>query len=129
MRKKGILVLTLAILLVMVASDVLAQRSRSRSGSGHGGGRGHHHHSGHHKHRSSYTSFGFMFGMSPGYYPWYGSSVVAVPVATGPVSYIQRSEGDAPAEHFWFYCTQPQGYYPWVRECQGNWQRVRPFTW
>ena len=129
MRKKGILVLTLAILLVMIAGDVLAQRGSRSSGRGSHAQRHHSGHHHHHRHSRSYTSFGFMYNMSPGYYPWYGSSVVAIPVERGPVSYIQRSEGDAPAENYWFYCSQPQGYYPWVKECQGSWQRIRPFKW
>lgn len=27
---------------------------------------------------------------------------------------------------FWFYCTQPAGYYPYVRDCSQAWMRVLP---
>ena len=61
----------------------------------------------------------------PYYYPpyYYPPSVVAVP-ATPPV-YIERDP--APQEStYWYYCTQPAGYYPHVKECPGGWQPVSP---
>ena len=63
----------------------------------------------------------------PYYYPPYYPPVViersapqvyieqrpAAPVATAPVSY-------------WYYCVAAKGYYPYVKECPGGWQKVAP---
>jgi hypothetical protein len=46
--------------------------------------------------------------------------------------YIERApeegvEGSAPpAQGWWYWCSDPQGYYPSVRECPGGWQQVAP---
>jgi hypothetical protein len=78
----------------------------------------------------------FLFG--PWYYPGpygypyppYGypyPPVVSVP-ATPPV-YIERAEVEAPASQAsasWYYCANPQGYYPYVENCPGGWQAVAP---
>ena len=59
-------------------------------------------------------------------YPYY-PPVVTTPVA--PPTYIERSEEQAqpaPATNYWYYCDKPQGYYPYVRQCQGGWQKVPP---
>ena len=37
----------------------------------------------------------------------------AVPVAAAPLNY-------------WYYCAAAQGYYPYVKECRGGWQKVLP---
>ena len=63
----------------------------------------------------------------PYYYPpyYYPPSVVAVP--TTPPVYIERDPNAAtqgPA--YWYYCTQPAGYYPHVKECPSGWQPVSP---
>ena len=29
-----------------------------------------------------------------------------------------------PAPQYWYYCANPQGYYPYVPNCPGPWQRV-----
>ncbi len=73
------------------------------------------------------------FPYGPWYYPWpwyyprYGypyPPVVSVP-ATPPV-YIERAQTDEPAAASWYYCTNPQGYYPYVEKCPGGWQAVAP---
>jgi hypothetical protein len=30
----------------------------------------------------------------------------------------------APAPQYWYYCANPTGYYPYVAQCQGSWQKV-----
>ena len=85
--------------------------------------------------------FGFHFGF-PIYAPWYYAPpayyypppayyypppVVAAPAA--PPVYVERRD-DAqtapPAEHWWYYCAESQAYYPYVKECPTQWQRVSP---
>jgi hypothetical protein len=66
----------------------------------------------------------------PYYYPPYGypyPPVVTVP-ATPPV-YIERAqsaEPAPPAPASWYYCANPQGYYPYVENCPGGWRAVAP---
>ena len=30
----------------------------------------------------------------------------------------------AAAPQYWYHCTSPEGYYPYVPQCQGGWQKV-----
>lgn len=73
-------------------------------------------------------AYGPVYG--PGYYP--APAVVAVP-APNPPQYIEQgsdgnptlTDGTSP-NAWWYYCNQPQGYFPYVKECPGGWQREQP---
>jgi hypothetical protein len=41
-----------------------------------------------------------------------------------PTEYIERI--DSAERGWWYYCEQSRGYYPYVKECAGAWQRVAP---
>ena len=43
-----------------------------------------------------------------------------------PPVYIERDDGPASAQGFWYYCEQSRGYYPYVKECPAGWKRVPP---
>jgi hypothetical protein len=76
---------------------------------------------------------------SPPYYPPYYAPyppIVVLPaypdVPAQPAApvYVEKG-GDAagPATsspNYWYYCTDPQGYYPYVKDCQANWLTVLP---
>lgn len=77
---------------------------------------------------------GFNFGF-PGYYypapyyyyppPYYAAPVV---VQSPPQVYVERNDA-APApesQSYWYYCAATRGYYPYVKECPGGWQKVAP---
>jgi hypothetical protein len=49
----------------------------------------------------------------PGYVPAY------------PPVYIEKNEQPAPT-NYWYYCQEPAGYYPYVRECGQAWITVVP---
>lgn len=73
-------------------------------------------------------SFGWYYP-PPYYYPY--PPVVVAPAA--PPVYIEQGPGpDAPPTqpvpppNAWYYCSNPDGYYPYVRQCPGGWQRVAP---
>jgi len=84
--------------------------------------------------------FGFHFGIplfAPWYYPppayyypppayYYPPPVVTAPAA--PPVYVERGEAPSapPPEHWWYYCADTQAYYPYVKECPTQWQRVSP---
>ncbi|MBI5556905.1 MAG: hypothetical protein HY885_04655 [Deltaproteobacteria bacterium] len=48
-----------------------------------------------------------------------------------PSVYIERAPAEPVApepQSYWYYCPDPQGYYPSVRECPGGWLKVLPQT-
>ena len=63
-----------------------------------------------------------------GYYPYAGYPA-AVVTQEAPTVYMEQG---APAQQSatpaasgdWYYCRNPEGYYPYVRSCTGGWQRV-----
>lgn len=77
--------------------------------------------------------FGPYWGPGPWYYPppyYYRPEVVVVP-APQPMVYVERqgASGETasrPAEQYWYYCAAGKGYYPYVKECPGGWQKVLP---
>lgn len=58
-------------------------------------------------------------------YPGYPPTVV---VQSPPVYVEQGNVVAAPAQapSYWYYCNDPQGYYPYVKECPTGWQKVEP---
>ncbi len=82
----------------------------------------------------------WRFGVYVGPYwgPWYyPPPVYAYPPTYAPVIierqappvYVEQPAAPAPAPpppSFWYYCEAAKGYYPYVRECPGGWQRVSP---
>lgn len=86
---------------------------------GHGGG-----------HRSVDTHVGVYFGpsfgydthYSPFYYPYY-----RVVIAPSPTVYIERGNPQSVVQPYhWYFCANPEGYYPYVQQCPGGWQQVAP---
>jgi hypothetical protein len=67
------------------------------------------------------------------YYDWPAYPPVVVPPAVvvtppAPTVYVERPpEPQAPpAAGYWYWCAEPQGWYPDVRECPNGWQQVAP---
>ena len=69
----------------------------------------------------------------PYYYPPYYYPPVVVERAAPPV-YVEQQPAAAPAapapapqeNSYWYYCGAAKGYYPYVKECPGGWQKVLP---
>lgn len=60
----------------------------------------------------------------PPYYPappYYPPSIVPYPPAA-PASEVPPPP--SPRTAYYYYCTASDGYYPYVRECPGGWQRI-----
>jgi hypothetical protein len=80
-------------------------------------------------HGKSQVRLGVHFGF-PVFYSswWYAPPPVyyypypAVVVPPSPPVYVEKEQ----AENWWYYCDQSKGYYPYVKECPGGWQRVPP---
>jgi hypothetical protein len=73
----------------------------------------------------------------PRYYPpYYPYSYYYPPVIIerpAPPVYIEQAQQPAPPApaaaaptNYWYYCAATNGYYPYVRECRGGWQKVSP---
>ncbi len=66
------------------------------------------------------------------YYPPYYAPVIIERQA--PPVYVEQpvpapgpaSAATAAPANWWYYCEGAGGYYPYVRECPGGWQRVSP---
>lgn len=76
-----------------------------------------------------YPYYGYGYGFPAYPYPYYPPAVVTVPAA--PQTYIQQAPAVQQAapqnqSNFWHYCNNPEGYYPYVKECPSGWQLVEP---
>jgi hypothetical protein len=107
---------------------------------GHGGGHfggGWHHGGGGWGHGGYYGGYGLgMFGLGYGLgyyggYPYggyydYPSTAVVVPQT--PPTYIQQTPTASQQYQsgYWYYCSNPKGFYPYVKECLTSWQQVEP---
>jgi len=97
-------------------------------GAGHGGW--YYGHGGYH----SGIGLGLGLGYGLGYYgrPYYSPyyayppAVIAVPL-TPPV-YIQQAPPVTQQypPGYWYYCNNPEGYYPYIQQCPNGWQQVEP---
>jgi len=90
---------------------------------------------GHHGHHGGHARLGLYFGVPlavPYYYPpayyygprvYYPEPLVLAPAA--PAYYIQQDNPAVPPPGgYWYYCRNPQGYYPQVQQCPTPWQQV-----
>jgi hypothetical protein len=57
------------------------------------------------------------------YYPYYPAPAVIQQPATD--IYVQPAPQPEEAD-YWYYCQEPQGYYPNVKECPKGWLKVVP---
>ena len=42
-----------------------------------------------------------------------------------PPVYVQQNQQEP---DYWYYCQNPQGYYPYIKSCPGGWMKVVPET-
>jgi hypothetical protein len=66
------------------------------------------------------------YAPAPYYNPYYYPPVVTVP--SSPPVYIEQGSGQTAAQqpYYWYYCSSPEGYYPYVKDCPGGWRQVVP---
>jgi hypothetical protein len=103
-------------------------------GGGHPGGSWHgsgHWHGGSWHGHGSWHGGGVFVG-APLWWPygyaypyWYGYPTYSPPVVveSAPTEYV---ESEPPPQQYWYYCRDPEGYYPDVKECPGGWLPVAP---
>jgi hypothetical protein len=130
---KQIKIACLLIVLIVSMSSISVWARGGHGGGGYGGG----HYGGGWGHGGGYYSgigLGLGLGYGLGYYggsyysPYYAypPAVVTVPVA--PPVYIQQAPQviQQNPSGFWYYCDNPQGYYPYIKQCPSGWQQVEP---
>lgn len=68
--------------------------------------------------------FGPVWGpVYPYPYPYYYAPPPVV-VRQEPEIYIEPQPSEE--QNYWYYCTNPKGYYPYVKECSEGWTKVVP---
>jgi hypothetical protein len=132
-RSKSLALIIL--LLGLLASSVAWAHGHGHHGSP--GARFHHpgfQHPGfrqHHGHHHGHASAGVIIGAPwPYYYSPPPAYVYYPPLTVAPASppvYIEQGSelgGAEAAPNYWYYCSNPQGYYPYLRDCPSGWQQV-----
>ena len=107
--------MALAIIILIMTSSV--------NGYARGGGGGHGGHVGIGILLGPWWGFGYPFYPNYPYYPYYA----APPVVSPPEAevYVQPAP-QAEETGYWYYCRDPEGYYPYVKRCPNGWMRVVP---
>jgi len=59
-------------------------------------------------------------------YPYPYPAYVSPPVVIRQEPEIHYLTPPSPEQHYWYYCPNPKGYYPYVKECPDGWTRVAP---
>ena len=123
---KKLICIVLTLLVVALANTQPAYAVRGGN-FGHGGG--HFGHSGGHVGVGVFLGPGFWgpgwWGPYPyyPYYPYYNPQVIVQePQSDIYVQPAPQQEGP----HYWYFCTDPQGYYPNVKKCPKGWMKVIP---
>ena len=115
--KKLIYMSLLVLILLMTAVSGQAERH------GHGWGPG----------WGPVLGLGLGLGLWELSHPYYSGYYYPPPVVIqqqSPDVYIQSAPQFAPAPSpepaYWYYCPDPQGYYPYVKQCLKGWMKVVP---
>lgn len=61
----------------------------------------------------------------PYYYPYYPPEQRIV-IEQQPEMYAQPAPQAEEQQQYWYYCKEPKGYYPYVKECPNGWMKVVP---
>ncbi len=57
-------------------------------------------------------------------YPYYAVPPVVVQQQPQPPAEYVAPEPQTPG--YWYFCQEPKGYYPYVKQCPGGWEKVVP---
>lgn len=115
--------MSLAIAAVLLMSALPGQAERYHGGGGgHGWGLG----------WGSVVGLGLGLGLLGLSYPYYGTPYYPgynpAPVIEQPPAemYAQPTAQQSVPPNYWYYCQDPEGYYPYVKRCPGGWLKVVP---
>ena len=54
------------------------------------------------------------------------TTAILTPTPILPMHIPQPPVYAEPQQEYWYYCKDPQGYYPYIASCPGGWMRVLP---
>jgi hypothetical protein len=118
MKKTFLIILAIA---GLILAHVMA--ASANHGYSHGG-----HYSGGHFRGSIWVGPGWLWPPYYPYYPYYYPYYPQPPLIIHeqqPELYLQQApQTEAPS--YWYYCPEPQGYYPYVKQCPKGWLKVVP---
>ena len=58
------------------------------------------------------------------YYPYYAPPPVVVQQPSHEIYVQPEPQSEEPS--YWYFCPNPQGYYPYVQQCPNGWMKVVP---
>ena len=138
--KKAILVALAAMALLQI-NPLPVQAGRGGHG-GYSGHRGYSGHGGYRGHSNNNVHWGVDLWLGPGlfgpyypyysyypyspYYPYYTSPPVVIQQQPQPQEYIVQPAPERVEQSYWYYCKNPEGYYPYVERCPSGWMKVVP---
>jgi hypothetical protein len=61
-----------------------------------------------------------------GLWYFYPAPIYPYPLYIGSLDYYDYYDWYGTPDYYWYYCTNPQGYYPYIQECLGTWHAVPP---
>lgn len=71
-----------------------------------------------------YDNYAYPYGV-PDYGAPYPPEFYAPPQAyLPPATVYAPAPSEGPSQQIWYYCQDPMGYYPYVQNCNNNWQTV-----
>jgi len=125
---------TCAVFLLFVLMAVAPISADARKGRSHGGvsmhiGTSYRYHRPVWRHRPYYPGSGYRFYWRGPVVvgPWYPSVYYygAPPVVIEQPPAVYEETRESPSQ-YWYYCQDPQGFYPYVKNCPGGWLKVVP---
>ena len=133
--KKLAFALVAIVTMAFASGSAMAQGQAAHVGSWHGGGGSWHGggwHGGWYGPRVGvfvgYPGYWGAWGY-PYYYPYSAYSPYSVYAPSEPAVYVQPQPAPdaAPTStNYWYYCTEPAGYFPYVQNCSKAWMQVVP---
>lgn len=75
---------------------------------------------GHWWHGRHFGRFGWWWWLDGGWY-FYDTPIYPYPDYVSDTYYAEPSGDDS---NYWYYCRDPEGYYPYVQRCNGAWEPV-----
>lgn len=80
-------------------------------------------------HHSPHYYYPPRYYYPPQYYTYQSPPPLIVAPAAPPVYVEQGNQQTVTTQlspNYWYYCHNPQGYYPYVKNCSTSWQKVAP---
>ena len=72
-----------------------------------------------------YGAYGYPYYGAYGY-PYYGAAYGYPGYSQADTTTYVEQAPQAPVNNYWYYCTDPAGYFPYVQNCSREWLQVVP---